>query len=409
MQVTDNRIDRKDTTERVYTGPEVLAEEGFARLKGRRVGLVTNPTGILPDRTSTIESLMRADGVQLRALFGPEHGVRGDVPAGKYVPSSRDARTGLPVYSLYGRTKVPTAAMLRGLDTLVFDIQDIGARSYTYLSTLGSVMDGAARHGVAVVVLDRPNPVGLDRVEGGPTRPGFTSFVSKYPVGYLHGMTLGEVARMINGRGWLLGGRKCDLTVVPCRNLTRTMATWGAFGAGLPWVPTSPNVPRATTPHFYAATGITGELPTLSIGIGTTQQFELAGAPGIDSAALARELDRRSAVLTGWEFRPATWTPTKGAHKGRTCGGVRLVLSAPERAPLTRINFEILDALRTLDRTHDWFGSDAEATRLFDLSCGTDRVRKAFRSGAGASDLWGVFNEGHDAFLAARRPYLLYT
>jgi uncharacterized protein YbbC (DUF1343 family) len=393
------------TGARVRTGLEALVDQRFAKISGLKVGLVTNPTGVLPDLTSTIEVLKVAPGVKLRALFGPEHGVRGDVPAGKYVSSSADAQTGLPVYSLYGPTKAPTAEMLRGLDALVFDIQDIGSRSYTYVSTLGSVMEGASQNRVPVVVLDRPNPVGLNRVEGGPTRPGFTSFVGKYPIAYLHGMTLGEIARMINGKGWLPGGRTCELTVIPCGNLTRDRATWEAMG-GLPWVPTSPHVPQPTTPHFYAATGITGELPAVSIGVGYTLPFELAGAPGVGPVSMARELTRRA--LPGFSFRPQTWTPFYGSLRGQSCGGAQVYLTDPAHAPLTRLNFEILDALRTVDKGRALF-TDAEATRLFDLDCGTDRVRKAFQAGASAKEMWTIFNEGRDAFLASRRSYLLYS
>ena len=392
---------------RVQTGVEVLAGDGFARLKGLTVGLVTNPTGVLPDLTSTIDALRNAPGVRLRALFGPEHGVRGDAPAGDFVASYKDSQTGLPVYSLYGKTRVPTAEMLRGLDVVIFDIQDIGARNYTYLSTMGNLMAGAAKHGVAVIVLDRPNPLGLNRVEGGPTKPGFVSFVSQYPVPFLHGMTLGEIARMINSQGWLPGGKPCSLTVVPCRNLTRSMATWSEFG-GLPWVPTSPHVPQPTTPHFYAATGIVGELGTLSIGVGYPLPFELVGAPNIGPVSLQQEFLRRRGVLPGWAFRPATWTPFYAAHHGKNCGGVQLSLTDPDHAPLTRLNFEILDALRTRDRSRSWLAGDHDSLRLFDLGCGTDKVRRAFLAGAHSGDLWEIFSEGRDAFVAARKPYLLY-
>ena len=391
--------------QRVQTGLEVLIAQNFRPLAGRRVGLVTNPTGVLPDLRSTVDVLASAtSGVTLRALFGPEHGVRGDVPAGRYVASSRDGQTGLPVFSLYGRTKTPTAEMLRGLDALVFDIQDIGSRSYTFLSTLGNVMEGCAAHKIPLVVLDRPNPLGLLRVEGGPTEPNFRSFVGKYPVPYLHGMTLGELARMINGRGWLPGGRTCELTVVPCRNLSRGQATWATMG-GLPWVPTSPHVPHPETAHFYALTGIVGELPALSIGVGYTLPFELAGAPGLRALGLARELTRRR--LPGLSFRPMTWTPFYATHKGSACGGVQIHLDDPARAPLSRVNFELMDAVRRLDPKRAFFTSSA-STKMFDLVCGTDRIRRAFQAGASGARLWELWNQGRDGFVAARRPYLLY-
>ena len=397
---------------RVRTGMEVLAASRYSQLSGLKVGLITNPTGILPDFTSTIEALYRAPGVKLRALFGPEHGIRGDVPAGEYVASATDPQTKLPVYSLYDKTDVPTAAMLKGLDVLLFDIQDIGARSYTYLSTMGCVMEGAAANGIPLLVLDRPNPVGLTRIEGGPPQGKFLgSFVSKYPTAFLHGMTLGELAQMINGQNWLPKGAKCDLTVISCENLRRSMATWESFG-GVSWVPTSPHIPQSTTPPFYAATGITGELSPLSIGVGYPLPFELAGAPGVNPFALAKELEKRN--LPGIIFRPHFWTPFYGSFTDKRCGGVQIHLtelrqggSAP-LATLTRLNFEILDALRKLYPSRPLF-TGAESIHLFDLGCGTDRIRKAFVRGANAAEMWQIFNEGRDAFVAARKPYLLYA
>jgi len=392
---------------RARTGLESLAAGGFASLRGLKVGLVTNPTGVLPTLQTTVDALAGASGVRLRALFGPEHGVRGDVAAGEYVASGRDAQTGLPVYSLYGKTKVPTAAMLSGLDALVFDIQDIGSRSYTYLSTLGCVMEGAARNKIPLIVLDRPNPLGLLRVEGGPTQAGFTSFVGKYPTAYVHGMTLGELARMINGEGWLPGALTCDLTVVPCENLSRRAATWDAImGQGAQWAPTSPHIPRSDTPLFYAATGIIGELPTLSIGVGYTLPFEMAGAPGVGPVSLARELERRA--LPGIRFRAASWTPFYAAFKSQNCGGVQIMFTDPGRAPLTRLNFELLDALRKVRSGRSFMGGDTEAVRMFDLSCGTDRVRKAFAKGASAAEMYDLFDAGRDGFVAKRKKYLLY-
>lgn len=391
---------------RVQTGLEVLAGDNFRPLAGRRVGLVTNPTGVLPDLRTNIEVMAGAPNVKLAALFGPEHGVRGDAPAGASVAGSRDAATGLPVFSLYGRTTVPSAEMLRGLDAMVFDIQDIGSRSYTFLSSLASVMEACANQRLPLFVLDRPNPLGLSRVEGSPTEPGFRSFVGKWPVPYVHGMTLGELAKMANGRGWLPGNKTCPLTVVPCRNLDRTKATWDALGS-LPWVPTSPHVPRAETAAFYALSGIVGELSAVSIGVGYTLPFELFGAPGVPPVALARELARRA--LPGLRFRPLTWTPFYAAFRGRSCGGVQIYLDDPVRAPLTRLNFEAMDAVRKITpAVGRALFTPADRSRMFDLVCGTDKIRRAFLAGANAGRLWETWNAGRDAFLAARRPYLLY-
>lgn len=383
----------------VKTGIDVLIDGRARPLRGQKVGLVTNPTGVLADGVSSIEAL-RAAGVEVRALFGPEHGVRGDVPAGKYVASYPDAKTGLPVYSLYGKTRTPTPAMLKGLDVLLFDLQDIGSRSYTYLSTLGAVLDGAAKSGVKVMVLDRPNPCGGLRVEGGPVRAGFFSFVSKYPTAYLHGLTLGEAATMMVGEGWI---GKPTLEVVKCAGLTREMV-WPDFGRAR-WIPTSPNVPKWQTALLYAATGILGELESVSIGIGVPgSQFALCGAPGVDGPRLADALNARN--LRGWGFAPEIWTPTKGAHAGKTCSGVRLILTDLKRAELTRLNFELLAQLRSQCAAE--LSAGGETRRMFDLSCGADAVRKKFRAGASSDELWTTFQSGASGFASRRAKYLLY-
>ncbi|MBC8137414.1 MAG: DUF1343 domain-containing protein [Fibrella sp.] len=383
----------------VLPGIGVLAGQSFASLRGLRVGLVTNPTGILPDgKTSTVDALHRADGVKLIALFGPEHGVRGDVPAGKYVASYMDRRTGLPVYSLYGKTKSPAAAMLRGIDVLLFDIQDIGCRSYTYLSTLGAVLDSSGKHGVPVVVCDRPNPLGGVRVEGRPVEPGHVTFVSRYPVAYRHGLTFGEAAKLLVGRGYV---RRADLRVVPCENLSRTQAGWGSFG-GLPWVPTSPNIPTPDAAVLCAATGIIGELSAVSVGIGTDSPFGYCGSPKVDA-------DRFTDALNGYElagvsFEPARWVPTKGSFRGKTCSGVRARITDMKTAELCRVSFALLCALRSAAPVVRPFAKIG----LFDAVCGTDTVRKVFLAGATETETWAEFQRGAAMFAESRKRYLIY-
>lgn len=393
----------RSTESRVLTGLEVLMRQNFAPLRGKRIGLVTNPTGITYDLRSTVDVLAAASDVKLVALFGPEHGVRGDALAGERVGSRRDARTGLPVYSLYGSTKKPTAEMLRGLDALVFDMQDIGSRSYTYITTMGYCMESCAEYRVPFYVLDRPNPIGGNRVEGNLVEPGFKSTVSAFPIPYCHGLTMGELARMINGRGWLPGGAKCDLHVLTMQNYRRALR-WEE--TGLPWVPTSPHVPHAETSYFYAATGITGELSSVSIGVGYTLPFELAGAPGLDPNALAAELNRRK--LPGVTFRPMTWRPFYAVFKEQSCGGVQVHLTAPDRAEISRLNFEILDAMRKIAPGKTFFKAGTEETRMFDLGCGTDKVRKMFQSGRSSREIWAAWNAPSAAFREQRKPYLLY-
>lgn len=382
------------------TGLEVLAAEGFARLKGKKIGLVTHPPAALPDGTHTIEAL-QAGGVKLMALFGPEHGVRGDVAAGKWIESYKDAKTGLPAYSLYGKTKVPTAAMLKGLDLLVFDLQDIGCRSYTYLSTLGCVLEGAARAGLPTLVLDRPNPLGLQRVEGGPVQTGFSSFVSKYPVAYRHGMTLGEVGRMISGKGWLPGGLKPKLDVITCSGLRRRDSGWDSRR----WIPTSPNIPTLRSARLYAATGILGELDCIAIGVGTDDPFGYVGSPTLSSTKLLAALQHMP--VTGFGYEAASFTPSKGLFSGELCQGVRVKAPQSTNAEWTRPNFTLLAALKAVGVARPF--SPGEPSRMFDLSCGTDKVRSLFMRGGDASALWQEYQKGVAQFEKERAPYLLYS
>lgn len=379
------------------TGLEVLHSEQFRRLQGRKIGLVTHPAAALPDGTQTIEALQAA-GIKLTALFGPEHGVRGTVPAGKWIASSIDKKSGIPAYSLYGKTKVPTATMLKGIELLVLDLQDIGCRSYTYLSTLGCVLEGAARHRVPVLLLDRPNPLGLIRVEGGPVKTGYFSFVSKYPTAYRHGMTLGELAAWLVGTERLPNRLQPELTVIACAGLRRADAGWDERQ----WIPTSPNVPTLRAARLYAATGIVGELDQVSIGVGTRDPFGYFGSPTLDSKRLLAALDRVS--MPGFAFVPATFTPSKGVFSGRRCLGVQLTAVQAPGLEWTYPNFVLLAALRDAGISNPF--TSGEATRMFDYSCGSSAVRRAFARGAGASVLWQVFNEGVSHFMLERRSFL---
>jgi len=377
----------------MQTGLERLVVERGKRLQGLKVGLITHPAACLPQGEHAIEAL-RAIGVRLVSLFGPEHGVRGTTPAGKWVPSTRDPRTGLPAYSLYGPTKVPTAAMLKGLDLLLFDLQDIGCRSYTYLSTLGCVLEGATRHKVPVLVLDRPNPLGLTRVEGGPTQPGFTSFISKYPVAYRHGMTLGELAR------WIVAykGYTLSLEVLPCTGLTRRADGWESRR----WVPTSPNIPTLRAARLYAATGILGELSTLTIGVGTDSPFGYVGSPTLATRALQDALEE-SAFAT----RLVTFTPTKGNFAHQRCQGLQLQPPSTSDAVWTRLNFALLVGLRRAGLPQPF--TPGEPTQMFDFSCGSSAVRNAFLRGASLAVLWELFQDGVAKFQKESQPSLLYT
>ena len=289
----------------VKTGVEVLRDRGFEGLVGRKVGLVTNPSGVDRNLNSTIDLLYNAPGVELVALYGPEHGVRGDVYAGGKVSDTIDEATGLPVYSLYGSTRKPTPEMLEGIDVMVYDIQDVGARSYTFISTLGLVMEACAEKGIEVMVLDRPNPLGGNKIEGCYVEQPFNSFVSQYRIPYIYGLTVGELAQLINEEGLNRGQlgdqapSKCRLSVVPMEGWTRDMLY---EDTGLPWVLPSPNIPFKDTPMYYAAAGICGELyGFMNIGIGYTLPFQVFGATWLDPDKLKAKLE--SYDLPGISFR----------------------------------------------------------------------------------------------------------
>lgn len=385
----------------VQLGIDVLIQQDFKPLVGKRIGLITNPTGVTSDLRSTIDVLHNASGVHLVALFGPEHGVRGEAPAGMELEDARDTITGLPIHSLYGKHRKPSAEMLSGMDVLVFDIQDIGSRSYTYISTMAAAMESAAEFDIEFLVLDRPNPLTGTRIEGRPLDTEFKSFVGYLPIPYIHGLTVGELAQMINGEGWLPGGIQCDLHVIPMRNWNRSM--W-FDQTGLAWIPTSPHVPRSSTALYYAATGIMGELQVISEGVGYTLPFELAGAPDIDPKKLADELNRRQ--LAGLFFRPTFWQPYYTRHAKKTLGGVQIHFTDRNQAALTPIQFHIMDAIRQLDPDIQFFGGTRD--QMFDKVCGTDRIRKLFEQNRPLDEILAVWNEGVDAFRNQRSKWLLY-
>lgn len=385
---------------KVKTGLEVLRDQGFQELAGKRVGLVTNPTGIDHSFNANID-VLRKGGVNVTALFGPEHGVRGTAGAGELVEDAVDAETGIPEYSLYGKNRRPSSAMLKNVDVLVFDIQDIGSRSYTYIWTMGSCMQSAAEAGIPFMVLDRPNPLGGERVEGNLVEKGYVSAVSPYPIPYVHGLTVGELARYLNGEGLVPGGKKCDLRVVKLEGWKRA-DTW--FDTGLPWVSTSPHIPKPESAFFYAATGIVGELDGLSIGVGMPTPFELAGAPGVSSARFAAELNSRG--FPGVTFRACSFAPYYALYKGQTCGGVQIHITDYRTAPLTRLNFELMDAARKLGAPIEFFPGGKP--KLFDKVCGTDSVRKDFLAGRSSAEIWEKWDAASEGFKKARAPYLLY-
>jgi uncharacterized protein YbbC (DUF1343 family) len=342
--------------------------------------------------------------VKLVALFGPEHGVRGDAEGGKSVDSFNDSQTGVPVYSLYGRTRKPTKDMLRGIDVLVYDIQDIGVRSYTYISTLGLAMEAAAENNVEFVVLDRPNPLTGVRVEGPMLDLRYKSFIGAYQIPYVYGMTAGELAEMINMEGWLEKGVKCNLVVVPMEGWKRSM-WWDE--TGLPWVPTSPHIPHASTPLFYVMTGLLGELGTANQGVGYTMPFELVGASWVNGDKLADYLNSRG--LAGVRFRPLSYRPFYFDTAGSRFLGVQIHVTDREKLNMTAVQVNVMDALQRLFPEKNIFSrAKADRQESFDKATGSDEMRKAFQNRTSVDEILRTIDRERAPFMIERQKYLLY-
>ncbi|WP_030770241.1 exo-beta-N-acetylmuramidase NamZ domain-containing protein [Streptomyces sp. NRRL F-2664] len=381
---------------RVRTGFERLAADGYAVLAGQKVGVVTNPTGITADARHLVDVLHADERVDLVAVFGPEHGFRGTAQAGGSEGASRDPATGLPVYDTYDTSgqRLADVFTAAGIDTVVFDIQDVGARFYTYIWTLYDCMRAAALAGKAVVVLDRPNPVGGRRAAGPVLERPYASFVGREPIALAHGMTAAELARLFNGE---------FLGAAPVRLTTVAMTGWrrGAFfgQTGLPWVPPSPNMPTPDTALAYAGTCLF-EGTNLSEGRGTTTPFEVLGAEGIDRrwAEAANGLG-----LPGVWFREAYFTPSFSKHAGKVCGGVRLIVHDREAFDPVRAGIALLVTARRV-----WSGFGWRADHWIDRLTGSDRVRKLVDAGAGVEEVAGDWAAGLARFEAVRARYLLY-
>jgi uncharacterized protein YbbC (DUF1343 family)/CubicO group peptidase (beta-lactamase class C family) len=374
---------------KVLTGADVLAARKFAPLSGKRVGLITNHTGLDAVGRRTIDLLARAPGVKLRAIFSPEHGLSGKVD--KKVASGRDASTNLPVYSLYGKTLRPTPEMLKGLDVLVFDVQDAGARFYTYMSTMGYAMEAAARKGIEFVVLDRPNPISAARLEGPLMDPDLRSFTGYFPMPVRHGMTLGELARMFNGEK-KMGVR---LSVIPMQGYRRDM--W-FDETGLAWVNPSPNLRSLAQASLYPGVALC-EASNVSVGRGTDTPFELFGAPWIRAEELAAYLSGRQ--IPGVEFEPATFTPVGHLFEGETCQGVRIILQDRDRLDAVGLGIEILVALRRL------YPAEFEIDKAL-LMVGSRAALQSIRYGQDPAAIAADWQLPLEAFKQLRENYLLY-
>lgn len=403
----------------VKLGDEVLFEKHLDLIRGKRIGLVTNPTGLDSKLDSIIEKFRARPDVQLVALYGPEHGVRGNAQAGEYVAFYYDEHLKLPVFSLYGQTYKPPAdmmtnideymrtfdtqhagktvepGMMNSVDVMVFDLQDVGTRVYTFLATMANAMQAAADANIPFIVLDRPNPIGGVTMEGPILEyPKYSSFIGLYPIPLRHGMTVGELAQLFNDR---FLKKKVKLTVVPMENWTRD--EW-FDETSLPWVLPSPNIPVLDSATVYPGQVIF-EGTNLSEGRGTTKPFEMFGAPWIDGFVLARKLNELN--LPGVKFREVWFTPTFSKFSGQLCGGCQLHVTDRNAYQSVATALAILAAVKQL------YGDKLEIhAAYFDKVMGTSSVREALERGEPVEKIVAGFKPGLDEFAKLRKPYLLY-
>jgi len=382
---------------KIKLGVDVFIEKYLYSVAGKRVGLLTNQSGVNRDMVQTIEVLYNNPAVNLTTLFGPEHGIRGDVEAGKSVKSYTDDLTKLPVYSLYGETRKITPAMLNNVDVIIFDIQDVGVRPYTYIYSMAYAMEAAMENGKEFIVFDRPNPLGGKLVDGNILDPQFKSFIGLYPIPYVHGLTVGELAWLFNTEF----GIGANLKVIPMEGWNRSMTF---EDTGLDWISTSPHIPQAETVPYYATTGLIGELGTISVGVGYTLPFMMVGEPDIDPYKLSNDLNSR--LIPGVKFRPVFWKQYYGIFSGRQVKGVQINISDMSVYMPYETCLNILEAFNNLFPSKEFFRDDKSSG--FYRASGTDDIFKRLKAGVPAEVIINSYKQKLEAFKIMRSRYLLY-
>ena len=378
---------------RIELGDEVFLRHAWRELGGRTIGLIANQSGVTSRLESIVDASLRHGGIRVKAIYSPEHGFRGDRNAGASVGSYIDPETHLPVYSLYGASRHPSAAMLDGVDVLAFDIQDVGSRAYTYVSTMAFAMQSAKQYDKEFWVFDRPNPIG-GAIEGPVLEPAFESFIGLYPIPMRHGMTVGELATLFNDH-FAIGAR---LRVIRMTGWQRSMI-WP--DTGLQWVQTSPNIPDWITTFAYVGTGLL-DSAGINNGSGFTKPFLLAGAPGVEGTKLASHLNARN--LPGVWFRPAAWSPMVGFWKDKELTGVELMIFDPRRFVAVRTAVEILVTVRDLFP----HAIDVASVSQLDHDWGTDSIRRSLLAGKNSQEIIDQWAPEVARFDSLRRKYLLY-
>ncbi len=379
----------------IELGDDVFLRKTWRDLGGRTVGVITNQSGVTSSQTSIVDAILAQGGIRVKAIYAPEHGFRGNQAAGATVASYTDAQTGLPVYSLYGAARHPTAAMLSGVDVLLFDIQDVGSRAYTYISTMAYAMQSARAYDKEFWVLDRPNPAGGATVEGPVLEPAYESFIGLYPIAMRHSMTVGELAKLFNEHF----GIGAKLRVVKMNGWRRSMI-WP--DTGLRWVQTSPNIPRWQTTIVYSGMGLINTVG-VNNGSGAANPFFLAGMAGIDGDELAQHLN--ALTLPGVSFAATSWSPPDGFWANHTLTGVELTVTDPRRYLAVRTAVEIVVAVR------DLFPHVIKIKSVsgLDRDWGTDSFRQAFLAGKPTDAILAQWTASVAAFNSLRARYLLYS
>jgi uncharacterized protein YbbC (DUF1343 family) len=391
-------------SQRVLLGIDILERDNFSIIENKRIALITNQTGVNKKLVSTVDLISKAENVELAAVFSPEHGFRGLSKAGEIVNDFIDSTTGIKYYSLYGKRTKPTAEMLYDIDAIVYDIQDIGCRSYTYISTLGLAMEAAAENNIEFIVLDRPNPLGGIRIEGNIVEDGFNSFVSQYKIPYVYGLTCGELARMLNEEGMLTNKVKCKLNVVKMTGWKR----WMHYDdTDLIWVPTSTNVPYSFTPFYLVSTGVLGELVTISIGISYTLPFQTFAAEWINADTLSAYMNALN--LRGVKFRPVSYKTNYGIWIDKVLNGVQIHITDFNKVNLLELQFYFMEIHNKLYPDKKIF-NEADSTRIkmFDKVMGTDKIRNDFSKQYKVNDIKSYLRKDVKAFRALSRKYYLY-
>ena len=393
------------SAQKVLLGIDVLQHNNFSILKGKNVGLITNQTGVNSKLESTLEIFKKAANFKLVAVYSPEHGLKGYIAGGQTYDSYVDSVSGIKYLALYGKTSKPTKEMLEGIDVLVYDIQDIGVRSYTYISTLGLAMEAAAENKIEFVVLDRPNPLGGLKVEGNIIEDEFKSFVSHFKIPYVYGLTCGELANLVNTKRALGNDVKCKLKVVMMEGWKRNMKF---RDTGLLWVPTSPMVPYYETPFHLVATGVLGELQTIGIGISYTLPFQTFAAEWINGDTLAFKMN--DLKLPGVIFRPITFKVLNGDQKDKILNGVQIHFSDYDKVNLLELQFYFMQEHYKLYPEKDPFSlTSANRIKMFDKVMGTDKVRKKFSKRFQVDDIKRILRKDAGWFKQLSKRYYLYN